>query len=161
MIYHDDLRRSENKFQENREVLKGLTKARPKDLDSRFHALHDAVFSEIDFLECANCCKTTSPIFIQSDIDRMAKTLKMKSGKFIVQYLEMDEDGDFVLKSAPCPFLGFDNKCIVYKDRPRACREYPHTNRKRMYQIMDLTLHNTLVCPAVGRIVERMRESTH
>ncbi|MEQ9231312.1 MAG: YkgJ family cysteine cluster protein, partial [Cyclobacteriaceae bacterium] len=120
MIYHDDLRRSENKFQENREVLKFLTKARPKDLDSRFHTLHDAVFSEIDCLECANCCKTTSPIFIQSDIDRMAKTLKMKSGEFIVQYLEMDEDGDFVLKSAPCPFLGIDNKCIVYKDRPRA-----------------------------------------
>ncbi len=160
MLYQEDLERAKSNFKENQKFLKNMKRTKPKNLDEQFHKLHDEVFKEIDCLECANCCKTTSPIFLQADIDRVAKALKMKSGDFIIQYLEMDEDGDFVLKSAPCPFLGSDNKCIVYKDRPRACKEYPHTDRKRMYQIMDLTLQNTLVCPAVSRIVEKMREST-
>ncbi len=34
----------------------------------------------------------------------------------------------------------------------QACREYPHTNRKNMLGIFDLTLKNTLVCPAVLKI---------
>ena len=138
-------------------MLNQLKKSRPRDLDDRFHELHEEVFQEIDCLECANCCKTTSPIFIPADIDRIAKGLRMKSVDFIEQYLRVDEEGDYVLKTAPCPFLEDDNKCFVYEDRPRACREYPHTNRKRMYQIMDLTLKNTLVCPAVGRIVQKLK----
>ena len=76
----------------------------------------------------------------------------MKSSEFIDEYLFRDSDGDYVLKSAPCPFLGTDNKCLVYEDRPKACREYPHTNRKNMQGILDLSLKNTLVCPAVFKI---------
>jgi Fe-S-cluster containining protein len=49
-----------------------------------------------------------------------------------------------------------DNTCAVYEDRPLACREYPHTDRKNMYQIMDLTTQNTLICPAVASIVEKI-----
>ena len=83
----------------------------------------------------------------------------MKSSQFIDEYLHRDEDGDYVLNSAPCPFLGADNKCLVYEDRPKACREYPHTDRKNMYQIMDLTAQNTLICPAVASIVEKIVNS--
>jgi len=157
MLYEQDTINAGNSWKDNKKFLQNLKRSRPKDLDDRFHRLHDEVFEEIDCLECANCCKTTSPIFISSDIDRLAKALKMKSTEFIDTYLKIDEEGDYVLTSSPCPFLGYDNKCIVYEDRPRACREYPHTNRKRMYQITDLTLKNTLVCPAVGRIVERLK----
>jgi Fe-S-cluster containining protein len=69
----------------------------------------------------------------------------------------MDEDGDFILNHAPCPFLGADNYCSIYESRPDACREYPHTNRKKVVQIMDLTYRNTLVCPAVLEIAEKLR----
>ena len=157
MQYSKDLLDAKSRFPENKKLLNQLKKSRPRDLDDRFHELHEEVFQEIDCLECANCCKTTSPIFIPADIDRIAKGLRMKSVDFIEQYLRVDEEGDYVLKTAPCPFLGDDNKCFVYEDRPRACREYPHTDRKRMYQIMDLTLKNTLVCPAVGRIVQKLK----
>src|SRR5690606_32295299 len=125
-------------------LLKKFRQQKPKGLDDRFHAQHEAVFREIDCLECANCCKTTSPLFIMADIERLAKVLRMKPQAFIETYLTIDEDGDYVLQSTPCPFLGEDNKCFVYEHRPKACREYPHTNRKRMYQIMDITLKNTL-----------------
>lgn len=158
MIYKEELRAAESSLKQNKALLAKLKKQKPKDLDDQFHNQHDEVFKSIDCLECANCCKTTSPIFQQSDIERLAKTLKMKTPQFIEEYLKLDEDDDYVLVSSPCPFLGDDNKCIVYENRPKACREYPHTDRKRMYQITALTLKNTLICPAVANIVKNLQE---
>jgi Fe-S-cluster containining protein len=148
---------SKNKSAENKKLLTGLKKKDPRKVDDLFHTLHDEVFEEIDCLTCANCCKTTSPIFYQTDIERVAKALRLKPGEFIEKYLRIDEDKDYVLKSSPCPFLDQDNYCKVYDDRPKACREYPHTNRKKMVQIMDLTYKNTMVCPAVLEMVERLK----
>lgn len=143
---------------ENKKFLLNLKKKNPRKVDDAFHQTHEEVFEEIDCLTCANCCKTTSPIFYQTDIDRVSKALRMKPGDFISKYLRVDEDQDYVLTSAPCPFLDSDNYCMVYEDRPKACREYPHTNRKKMVQIMELTHKNTLVCPAVLEIVERLKK---
>jgi Fe-S-cluster containining protein len=136
----------------NRKLKEKLKNTKPKDLDATFHELHEETFAQIDCLDCANCCKTTSPIFIQTDIDRLARVFRMKSSAFIDEYLHRDEDGDYVLNSAPCPFLSEDNTCLVYEDRPKACREYPHTDRKNMLGILDLSLKNTLICPAVLKI---------
>lgn len=143
---------------DQRKFLLGLRKKDPRKVDNVFHKVHEEVFEEIDCLTCANCCKTTSPIFYQTDIERVAKALRMKPGDFITAYLRIDEDKDYVLKSAPCPFLDKDNRCKVYNDRPKACREYPHTDRKKMVQIMDLTARNTQVCPAVFEMVERIKK---
>jgi uncharacterized protein len=149
---------TENRKKENEKFLKGLKKKPPRNLDDKIHDLHNKVFDEIDCLSCANCCKTTSPIFYQRDIDRLAKCLRMKPGDFIEKYLRVDEDKDYVLKSSPCPFLGADNYCSVYESRPTACKEYPHTDRKNMYQVLDLTFKNSLVCPAVLKIVEKLHD---
>ncbi|MBX7127657.1 MAG: YkgJ family cysteine cluster protein [Cyclobacteriaceae bacterium] len=148
-----------NRSADNRKYLQSLRRLDPRKVDDAFHEQHEAVFREIDCLNCANCCKTTSPIFYQTDIERLAKSLRMKPGEFIERYLRIDEDKDYVLKSSPCPFLGPDNYCSVYEARPRACREYPHTDRKKMVQIMDLTHKNTLVCPAVLEMVERLKNT--
>lgn len=142
---------------ENRKFLQTLKKKDARRVDDNFHSLHDEVFEDINCLDCANCCKTTSPIFYQNDIERVARKLRMKPGEFIEHYLRIDEDNDYVLKSSPCPFLDADNYCAVYDERPKACREYPHTDRKKMVQITELTYRNTLVCPAVLEIVERMK----
>jgi Fe-S-cluster containining protein len=146
------------KSAENKKYLLGLKKKDPRKVDDAFHEIHEEVFEEVDCLTCANCCKTTSPIFYPVDIERLAKSLRMKPGAFIEKYLRVDEDNDYVLKSSPCPFLDQDNYCLVYEDRPKACREYPHTDRKKMVQIMELTHKNTLVCPAVLEMVERLRK---
>ncbi len=149
---------SEKQKESNRAFYKRLKQKKPKDLDDRFHSQHEEVFTHIDCLECANCCKTTSPLFTDRDIERVAKAVRLKPADFIRQYLKVDEDGDYVLQSSPCPFLDADNYCSVYKDRPTACREYPHTNRKRMVQILDITYNNTLVCPAVLSITEELKK---
>jgi uncharacterized protein len=148
---------SKNKEPENRKFLASLKKKDARRVDDAFHSIHSEVFSDVDCLTCANCCKTTSPIFYQNDIERVAKNLRMKPGAFIEKYLRVDEDKDFVLKSSPCPFLDEENYCSVYEDRPKACREYPHTDRKKMVQITDLTHKNTMVCPAVLEMVERLK----
>jgi uncharacterized protein len=154
------LKRAVEKSEENRRFLNSLKKKNPRRLDDIFHKTHDDVFEEMDCLTCANCCKTTSPIFYQTDVDRLSKSLGIRPGAFIERYLRTDEDRDLVLKSAPCPFLGADNHCAVYEDRPKACREYPHTHRKKMVQVLDLAFRNTLVCPAVFEIVERLKKLT-
>ena len=143
---------------ENRIFFDKLKRTKPKNLDYQIHNLHEEVFEKTDCLACANCCKTTSPIFYNRDIERVAKHLRIKPGEFIEKYLRVDEDKDYVLREAPCPFLDNDNYCSVYEARPNACREYPHTDRKRMEQILDLTYRNTFVCPAVLEITERLKK---
>lgn len=149
--------KSQKQKTHNQFFFKKLKLKTPKNLDQLFHASHKRIFEKTNCLTCANCCKTTSPIFYQHDIERAAKALKMKPGDFIQKYLFMDEEGDFVLKQSPCAFLNSDNTCHIYEDRPAACREYPHTNRKKMQQILDITFQNTLVCPAVLEIVEEVK----
>ncbi|MBL7898222.1 MAG: YkgJ family cysteine cluster protein [Crocinitomicaceae bacterium] len=138
------------------EVLKELKKIPKARLDEKFHQAHESVFRKTDCLTCANCCKTTGPLFTSTDIQRLSKLFKMKNHDFISTYLRQDEEGDYVLKSVPCPFLQTDNKCFIYEERPMACREYPHTNRKNMQQILGLTVINAEICPAVEQIVNQI-----
>lgn len=142
---------------EHRRRFKRLLKNRAQDVDDLVHQLHEEVFEETDCLTCANCCKTTSPLFIQKDIDRLATHFKMRPVEFVIEYLNIDDDGDYVFnRPAPCPFLGEDNYCSVYDARPRACREYPHTDRKNIAGIANLTIKNAEICPAVVKILERL-----
>ena len=136
-----------------KKVFRKMKQAKPNDLDQKFHKGHEAEFKKMDCLSCANCCKTTSPIFRDADIRRISKHLRIKEGKFISDYLRMDEEQDYVLKSSPCSFLENDNSCSIYDVRPLACREYPHTDRKNMFQVLEITAENSLICPAVARIV--------
>lgn len=144
---------------ENQKFFKQLKKRTPKNLDYIMQDLHDAEFEKTDCLACGNCCKTTSPIFTDKDIERIAKQLKMKVADFINTYLQRDSDNFMVLKTAPCSFLDeSDNTCFIYNVRPKACAEYPHTNRRKFIQITDLTIANTFVCPATYNIVEKLKE---
>ena len=143
---------------ENKKYFDKLKKKPPKNLDYLMQELHDAEFKKTDCLKCANCCKTTGPLFTSADIERVAKYLKQKPQKFIDQYLRIDEDQDYVLQSVPCTFLASDNTCFIYDVRPKACREFPHTDRKRFQQISDLTSKNVAICPAAFNIVEEMKK---
>ena len=72
--------------------------------------------------------------------------------------MRIDEDRFYVLKTVPCTFLGPDNYCSIYDARPKACREYPHTDRIKQSQLLKLTEKNVEVCPAVFEIVEKLKE---
>ena len=149
---------AQEKHSENKKFFGKLRKKPPKDLDYVMQDLHEAEFRKTDCLKCANCCKTTGPLFTNADIERIAKHFRMKPQKFIDQFLRMDEDNDYVLQSVPCTFLGADNYCSIYEVRPKACREFPHTDRKKFQQISNLTLKNVAICPAAYNIVEEMKK---
>ena len=91
------------------------------------------------------------------DIERISKHLRQKPQQFIATYLKIDEENDYVLQNVPCTFLDAENKCFIYDVRPKACREFPHTDRKKFQQIADLTLQNVAICPAAFDIVEEMK----
>jgi uncharacterized protein len=144
---------------ETKSLIKNLKKKKPKNLDDMVHEMHDDLFATFNCLDCANCCKTIGPRLTDKDIDRLAKHLKMKPQGFIEQYVETDEDKDFVFRKHPCPFLLPDNYCMVYENRPKACRDYPHTNRKRFIQILDLSHKNCETCPVVFEVFERLKHT--
>ena len=150
--------KAKDKKKENRKFFSKLKKRPPKNLDSIMVELHENEFARTDCLTCANCCKTTGPLFTQKDIERIAKHFRMKPGEFIDTYLRLDEENDFVLQQVPCSFLGADNYCSIYDKRPKACREYPHTDRKDFHKISNITIRNTAVCPAAYNIVEEMKK---
>lgn len=138
-------------FANNKRKLEGM--------DSIVHALHDKISKQTDCLSCANCCKTLGPRINDKDIERMSKVLRSKADDIIKKYLRIDEDGDMVFKTMPCPFLGGDNYCSIYEARPKACREYPHTDRKRFFQIYNLSIKNASTCPIVYEVLEGITKS--
>jgi len=142
---------------ENVVFFRKLSTKPPGKVDEAFQNLHEEVFDEVNCLDCGNCCKSLGPRLTDADTRRIAAAMKIKVSELTTKYLRMDEDNDYVFQSMPCPFLDADNYCKIYENRPRACRDYPHTDRRRMQQILDITLKNTSTCPAVFEIVERLK----
>ncbi len=136
-----------------------LAKAkRVRGIEKRLPDLHEEAFSKIDCLQCAGCCKTISPRFKSPDLVRIAKYLGMKQGEMIDTYLRLDEDGDYVVKKSPCPFLGADNYCSIYEVRPRDCEKYPYTDSGDFFEYVNTTLQNSTTCPAVYYVLEKLRQ---
>ena len=140
----------------NKKLVQKLRKKKKKPLNELGDQLHEEVFKEVDCLSCANCCKTTGPLLRVADIKKISRRLKIGEGRFIDEYLRIDEEGDYVFKSMPCPFLESDNKCGIYEDRPKACRQFPHTDQKGQVSIFHLTRKNARVCPAVAKIARTL-----
>ncbi len=116
--------------------------------------LHEKAFEKIDCLQCANCCKNYSPRFKTPDIKRISRHLKMKESDFIETYLNLDSDGDYVVKTKPCAFLGADNFCSIYEVRPSDCVRFPYTNEDVILKRQQLTLKNSTFCPIIVSVME-------
>lgn len=155
---HKNIDLARQKRQENQKFIKRLKSRKPKDLDEVTQNFHEEVFNHINCLECANCCRSLGPRLIQKDIDRISKNLNLTPDEFIEKHLRIDEDGDYVFRSMPCPFLAADNYCMVYDVRPKACATYPHTHQRKIHHILDLTLKNSQTCPAVHDILENLKD---
>lgn len=84
--------------------------------------------------------------------------MKMKEGDFIETYLRLDPDGDYVVKSSPCPFLGSDNLCGIYEVRPSDCHRFPYTDEDVIIKRKELTLKNATFCPIVYFVLEKLIE---
>lgn len=135
-----------------------LARADKNRLLKQLPDLHDEAFQQVDCLTCGNCCKGYSPRFKTPDIKRISRALRMKESVFIETYLKLDEEGDYVVKSSPCPFLGEDNFCSIYEDRPSDCARFPYTDEDVLFKRSQLTLKNSTFCPAVYYVLERLMD---
>ena len=153
----DPLHNWEKRALEKQKFFKGfLRKADKNAVLERLPALHEEAFSKVDCLQCANCCRNYSPRFKTPDVKRISRHLKMKESVFIETYLRVDEDGDFVARSAPCPFLGADNFCSIYEQRPSDCRRFPYTDEDVIIKRQALTLKNSSFCPITFYVLEKL-----
>lgn len=144
------------KRKENKQFL--VRAKRLKGIEKRLPPLHDEAFAQINCPDCANCCKTISPRFKTPDIVRIAKFLGLRQSVMIETYLRLDEDGDYVVKKSPCPFLGDNNACTIYEVRPGDCRKYPYTDSGDFFEYANTTYQNSTTCPAVFYVLERLKE---
>jgi Fe-S-cluster containining protein len=135
-----------------------LQRAKKNDVLKQLPQLHEEAFSRIDCMQCANCCKNYSPRFKTPDVKCISKHLRMRESDFIEKYLNVDEEGDFVVKSLPCPFLGADNYCTIYDERPSDCRRFPYTDEDVIIKRQALTLKNSTFCPITYYVLEGLLE---
>jgi len=140
----------------NAEYLHELSINKPR-ITPELQQTHEEVFAEVDCLACANCCKTTPPLYTTKDVKRIARHLGISPKQFKNKYIIEDINGDLVGIRVPCSFLNEDNTCSIYEVRPMACRTYPHTDDPAFVSRPDMNHQNTIVCPAAFHIVERLR----
>ncbi len=155
----DILKNWQKKSREKQKLYKGfLERADKNKVLKLLPRLHEEAFEKVDCLQCAACCKNYSPRFKTPDVKRISKHLGMKESVFIETYLRVDEDGDFVVKASPCPFLGGDNFCSIYEVRPSDCARFPYTDEDVLVKRRNLTLKNSTFCPITYYVIERLNQ---
>ncbi len=139
--------------------LTGIENNPPRRIHDKI-ALADAeAWTQVDCLECANCCKTMTPTWLPADIKRVATYLNLSPKDFKEKWLVKDKSGDWVNKSTPCQFLNLkNNKCSVYPYRPKDCSGFPHHRKKPVNHYIHVFKQNLEYCPATYKMVENLKE---
>ena len=148
--------RSEIHLNKIKQFLYRLSNQEKEAIFEQVSSIHGMVFSKIDCLQCANCCRTTPPIFTNKDIKRIAQFLGTTPKQFKRKYTIEDVNGELIGIKVPCSFLNDDNTCSIYDVRPLACRTYPHTDDSDYALRPELNYQNTIVCPAAYAISQKL-----
>ncbi len=133
-----------------------LAKSNKNNVLKVLEEIHEEAIQKTNCLDCAACCKNYSPRFKTPDIKRISKHLSLKEGVLIEKFLALDEDGDYVLQTKPCPFLGNDNYCSIYEVRPSDCKRFPYTDEDVLLKRPALTIKNSSFCPIVYYVLENL-----
>ncbi len=141
-----------------RKFLTGIEKNAPRRLDIMSATVDKEVWTEIDCLNCANCCKVMSPTYTPGDIKRISAHLSMRAGEFKSKWLYQEKSsGDWLNRSTPCQFLDMKtNMCGIYAVRPGDCAGFPHLPKKKMIEYIHVHKQNIEFCPATFKMVEKM-----
>lgn len=150
-------RQNENEDWRFRTHLKATLDLSNEELDAIVRETTDAVWQQIDCTACAHCCKALQIVVDTKDIARLAKRLGMTIRAFSQKYVKVEPDKTKRFNTLPCPFLGADNLCTVYEDRPQACRDYPflyepHFRARSMNMVM-----NAGFCPIVFNVWQSLK----
>ena len=142
----------ENEDLRFRTFLKVHLNMKDEKLDATVREVTDEVWAQIDCKTCANCCKTLQIEVNDGDIARLSARLEITAGEFAEHYVEEPEPHTRILQSQPCVFLGENNFCTVYEDRPDDCRGYPYLHRDGFRQRTFSMIDNAAACPIVFNV---------
>jgi len=128
-----------------------------EELDAIVHRHYEDVASQIDCLECGNCCRLILPTLSDDDVKNLAAGLGISPEEVIEVYLVRNESGELTLNQLPCPLLE-GNRCRVFDHRPENCRSYPHLHKKDFVFRLINVVWNYSICPIVFNVYERLKE---
>ena len=137
-----------------------LKRKTPRKLQSIAIEANDTTWEGINCLSCANCCKTMTPTYRNSDIKRIAAYLKMSPDEMKKKWLKKDRGTTkWLNKTTPCQFLDLKtNMCNVYEVRPTDCAGFPHLGKKKIMEYIDMHKENLDQCPATFKMIGKMKE---
>jgi Fe-S-cluster containining protein len=140
--------------------LKRLQRKAPVGMDALARETDKEVWTNIDCLTCANCCKTMTPTYLPADIKRIAAHLNMTPAALKEKYFKTDEDnGDIVNQHTPCQWLDLKtNFCSIYEARPKDCSGFPHLKKKDVLDYTHVYTDNLHRCPATLKWAESMQK---
>ena len=141
-----------------REFLKTRLNMTVEATDAIVKETTDHVWQQIDCTKCANCCRTLEVVVDNNDVDRLARRLGVTPAQFARRYVAVADDRTKHLATSPCVFLGDDNRCTVYEDRPQACRDFPYLHDKHFVSRSLMMIANTSVCPIVFNVWQSLKE---
>src|SRR5690349_7663272 len=127
------------------------------ELDKVVRETTDEVWKHIDCTACAHCCRTMQIEVDNKDIKRLAERLQMSVSQFSKRYIAIAEDKTKHFTTVPCPFLGQDNLCTVYDDRPQACRDYPYLYEDHFRSRTLSMIDNAAACPIVFNVWQALK----
>jgi Fe-S-cluster containining protein len=160
-----NFRKFKKKFEEKRKSLRRFITVTennpPHNLEGLAEQTNKEVWTQVNCLRCANCCKVMSPTYTFQDIKRIAAYLGMRPKDFREKWLYLDKrENDWMNKSRPCQFLDLkSNVCSIYEVRPADCAGFPHLIKKPMTDYMYIHKQNIEYCPATMLFVEKLQEA--
>jgi Fe-S-cluster containining protein len=160
-----NFRKFKKRFEEKRKSLRrfitGTENNPPGNLAILAEQTDKEVWTQVNCLNCANCCKVMSPTYTFQDIKRIAAHLGMRPKDFRDKWLYLDKrENDWMNKSRPCQFLDLkSNMCSIYEVRPADCAGFPHLTKKPITDYMYVHKQNIEYCPATMLFVEKLNKA--
>jgi hypothetical protein len=112
-------------------ILEGLDEITP-DMEHNLDIAYEICLSYKDDFPCemcGRCCHQPNIVVMPDEIDRVAEAAGVTPFMFMRNYVVEMPDGRYLISKqndGPCPFLGDDKRCTIWKSRPQICDDFPY-----------------------------------
>lgn len=94
-----------------------------------------------------------------AEAETLAAQLQISLPVLKEKYLEESQQGQLVVNTIPCHFLG-GTTCSIYANRFTECREFPHLHKDNFTTRLFGTLFHYASCPIIFNVVEELKIKT-
>lgn len=145
-----------DKEEENNHFRIFLQQQDGKQVDSIVHQLNEVITPQIDCTQCGNCCRSLMINVTPEETASLALHFKMEVAVVKERFIEISEQGEMIINTIPCHFLG-GTSCTIYENRFTECREFPHLHKDNFKGLLFGTLMYYALCPIIFNVVETLK----